>query len=134
MIQPNMSVGYLEKPATEDEKVIARLLEDAILGLNARKFRVFSKLFSDEAMITPAFGDGTPVSKEIYINQLIKSSSSILRYLLENVLIRVTSSSADVFARLCVFTLGNLSPRISERHFHFTKNGEIWHIDKSSRS
>lgn len=127
-------IEYLEKPATKEEKEVAKLLTYALESLNKGEMKNFLNVFSEDSQITSPFSRQTFVfSKNAYEKHLQNHPFPDGAYGLREVHIRVFESKeeASVSALLRPLTYSNVLA--VKRNFHCVKIGERWLIDRSSK-
>lgn len=132
-------VEYLEKPAAEDERQIAALLEAAMRAANARDFDALMSAYSDDALIMSAFSRRKSyISKQHYRSHLPQWALGQGTFLFKDVSIRVAPgrNEAEAFGVLCALFSRSADgrPRAIGRKFSLKKFPAGWRITEASDS
>lgn len=130
-------VEYLEKPASEEERQIAALLEAAMRAANARDFDALISVYSDDALVMPAFSRRkSHLSKKHYQSHLPQWALRQGTFSLKDVSIRIApgEKEAEAFGILCALFSRNADgrPKAIGRKFSLKKLSGGWRITEAS--
>ncbi len=120
-----VSLFYLERPATEDEQGIAKLLEKLTSAIRGRDFDTLPNLYISRLPT----GEYTKPEKNKFIENVRSFSPRTRELHFKDIIIRtVTKETAKVFFVRRLEILGNLRPQISQRMMHVCKKAGLWYI------
>lgn len=120
-----VSLSYLERPATEDEQEIAKLLDKLTGAIHNRDFEALSDMYTYRLPT----GEYTKPAENKFIKDIHNFSPRTKELCFEDIIIRtVTKETAKVFFVRYLEILGNLLPQTSRRMMHVCKRAGSWYI------
>ncbi|KKT14893.1 MAG: hypothetical protein UW76_C0015G0005 [Parcubacteria group bacterium GW2011_GWF2_44_8b] len=120
-----VSLSYLERPVTEDERGVAKFLEKLISAIRGRDFDTLSDLY----IFRLSTGEYTKPEKNKFIENIRNFSPRTKELCFEDIIIRtVTKETAKVFFVRYLEILGNLLPQTSQRVMYLCKRAGLWYI------
>jgi len=126
----NNRIAYLEKPATGDEKTIARLLEKIIRAVSAGNVTDFISVFSESARIIISKNSNKEMNKKECFSHLSRTIERIRILSYSDAIIRVVNEEAVVSCSGRI-TYRNGVTNAFFRYFKCIKEDVAWKINEA---
>jgi len=125
-------IEFFEKPVTNDEKEVAKLLGILIKAFEKKDALLFDSVYSDDAEIESLSQRDTTMSKKEYIEYMTKIfDSSHPRLTFSDVFIRFEKENAIIHCLNKLKKTGAMIQQVSNRQYVCKKKGGIWRIIKA---
>lgn len=131
MINNIVSIQYLERPVTDDEKKIAALLEKIVRAIAAKDVDLLVSVYSDTATIEVLSLRDAPISKSEYRERMSKFIGNVRNFSLRDAIIRVNGQEAIVSYINVILLRGKAFPEKNRRYLKCVNKGEKWLITEA---
>ena len=125
-----VSISYLERPVTEEEREIAQLLERMTLLIKSNDLEALKNLYRYDADLSGMSETINATARENrYIESIRKLYTKTRKLIFKDVLIRVKNNAeATVFLTRAVLFTDSLQHHISLRTLELQKDQGQWYI------
>lgn len=126
-------IQYLEKPASSDEKEIAKVIEIFLEGYRKNNYDIFERHILNDAIIEVEAG-AKKLTKKEFLDYFKKYNHTIRRLYYHDAIIRLKSPSEAIVYSVCYrHHKDSPLPQVNQRQFRFIKKqtDRRWYIAKS---
>ena len=121
-------VTFAEKPATRDERQIAKLLTRIARAINSRDLPLLKSVYATEAMVQMSVGSREMFTVPEYLERLSHLIPDVRSLRLSDVVIRLDGMEASVFCTSILHFHGTAGKRSNSRLFKCRRLGGRWEI------
>lgn len=129
MVSKSISIEYLERPVTSDEKEIAQILEKIVTAHKTKNVPLLASVLSDDSLIMLPTDRSRFFTKNDYLRAVPKITNNLRKLSYTNVIIRIIKkNSALISCAGRAFLKSKTTPIINQRYFKCEKQGDKWLI------